>query len=324
MASSPTLPRRHWLVSLACMGAVLPAAVQPTIAAAASPGDSWPRRFHNADGSWTRLAAPPTRILSTSVTVTGTLLAIGAPLVASASAANGKFFAQWAHVARQRNIGNLWPAGRVDLEAVYAAAPDLIIVSATGADSARDQLARFRAVAPTIVVDYGRQSWQGLAQELAGATGLQAQASQRIEAFGRTVARARLALKLPHGQVNVISYNGPGTANPVATRDGVHGQLLRALGFDVEAPDPRWHSTQDAASDFIWTPYEFLPQLKASTTLLLRATEATAAAMLADPLLANLPSVRSRQVHALGLNAFRIDYYSATELVERIVRLFGN
>lgn len=322
MSKDVALGRRRLMLSTAWLGT---AALAPALAAQAAsvPGNGWPRRFHNANGSWTELAAPPRRILSTSVTVTGTLLAIDASVVASASAANGKFFAQWAPVAHQRRVENIWPAGRVDLEAVYAVAPDLIVVSATGADSAREHLARLRTVAPSIVVDYGRQSWQDLARELARALGLEEQAAQRIDAFNRHVARARSGLKLPQGQVNVISYNGAGTSNPVATREGVHGQLLRSLGFDVEAPDPRWHSTTDTTSDFVWAQYEFLPQLKAATTLLLRADDAGAARMLADPLLANLPSVRARRVFALGPNAFRIDSYSAVEIVDRIVRLFG-
>ena len=322
MKSGTTSARRRMLLSMVWLGMVV---LEPVSFAGDALGaaEDWPRRFHNADHTVTELPAPPRRILSTSVTVTGTLLAIDAPLVASASAANGKFFAQWADVAEQRSVENLWPAGGTDLEAVYAVAPDLIVVSATGADSAREHLARLRAVAPTIVVDYGRQSWQGLANELAQAMGLEAQAAQRIAEFDRHVAQARDRLALPEGQVNVISYNGPGTSNPIATRDGVHGQLLASLGFDVERPDPSWHSTSDTASDFVWAQYEFLPQLKASTTFLLRADDSRTAAMLNDPVLANLPSVRSRQVYALGLHAFRIDYYSANELIDHIVRLFG-
>lgn len=322
MAMHTAFARRHWLLSVARLATVLPA---PALAAPSGPAADvpWPRRVPNADGTWTQIARPPRRILSTSVTVTGSLLAIDAPLAASASAANGRFFAQWAPVAQRRGVDNLWPAGRVDLEAVHAIAPDLIVVSATGADSVRDQLSRLRAVAPTIVVDYGRQSWQDLVRELAWATGLEARAAQRIGEFEAATVRARSALKRPAGQVNILSYNGPGTTNPVATRDGVHGRLLRSLGFDVEAPDPRWHATPDATSDFVWAQYEFLPRLRAATTLLLRTDDAGAAAMLADPLLAHLPSVRARQVYALGPNAFRIDYYSATGIVDRLVRLFG-
>ena len=133
-----------WLMALALgLGASAQAETAP----------DWPRRFDNADGTQTTLAAAPRRVLSTSVTVSGTLLAIEAPLVASAGSANGRFFDQWAAVARERGLTPLWPAGQVDLEAAYAARPDLIIVSATGADSAREQLDALRAIAPVIVVD---------------------------------------------------------------------------------------------------------------------------------------------------------------------------
>ncbi|VFR39589.1 Ferrienterobactin-binding periplasmic protein FepB (TC 3.A.1.14.2) [plant metagenome] len=314
--------RRHFLLSLAALGAS-PVLAPNRVLGANQPEGDWPRRFQNADGTATELPAAPARILSTSVTATGTLLAIDAPVAASASAANGKFFSQWEATARERSVENIWPAGRVDLEAVYAVSPDLIVVSATGADSARDHLARLRAVAPTIVVDYGRQSWQELARDLGQATGLAAHAQRRITEFDRHVADIKGNLILPRGQVNLISYNGPGASNPIATRDGVHGQLLRALGFDVEAPNPRWHGTADPSSDFIWAAYEFLPELRAGTTFLLRTDDAGVAEMLRDPMLANMPSVRAGQVYALGPNAFRIDYYSATEVVDRIQRLFG-
>jgi iron complex transport system substrate-binding protein len=69
-----------------------------------------PRNFVNADGSTTVIPGKPQRIFSTSVSSTGTLLAIDAPVVASGSAGNGTFFAQWAALARQRKVENAWPA----------------------------------------------------------------------------------------------------------------------------------------------------------------------------------------------------------------------
>src|SRR5690606_29645295 len=69
----------------------------------------WPRSFGNADGSVTEIPAQPQRILSTSVTITGTLLAVDAPVVASGSAGNGTFFAQWAELAEERGVENAWP-----------------------------------------------------------------------------------------------------------------------------------------------------------------------------------------------------------------------
>lgn len=125
----------------------------------------WPRTFLNADGSTTTLNAPAKRILSTSVSITGTLLAVDAPVIASATTTNGDYFAQWRAVAEQRGVERLWPAGSVDLEMAYAFEPDLIIVSLGGADSALGQLNELRQIAPTVVLDYGGQNWQQLAEK---------------------------------------------------------------------------------------------------------------------------------------------------------------
>ena len=46
---------------------------------AATAAAEWPRVFENADGTTTEIPAQPERILSTAVSVTGTLLAIDAP-----------------------------------------------------------------------------------------------------------------------------------------------------------------------------------------------------------------------------------------------------
>ncbi|QLF94067.1 Fe2+-enterobactin ABC transporter substrate-binding protein [Pseudomonas sp. ABC1] len=285
--------------------------------------EGWPRRFDNADGSVTEIVRQPARILSTSVTVSGTLLAMDAPVVASASAANGRFFTHWQAVAQARGVENVWPAASIDLEAAYAVQPDLIVVSASGADSALEQLAELRAIAPTIIVDYGGQDWQALATLLGRATGMERQAQARIESFDRYVAEVRGELRLPSGEVNIISFNGPGTNNPVATATGVHARLFSALGMHIESPAAAWHAGAGKPGDFVWAPYEHLLQLRAPTTFLLRGGEERVAAFLGDPMLANLPSVRSGQVYALGESSFRIDYYSARELVERIRERFG-
>lgn len=148
---------------------------------------SLPLVFHNDDGTTTTIPAQPENILSTSVTVTGTLLAIGAPVTASAATSDYRFFGQWKQVARQRKVRKLWSAGSVDLESVYVQMPDLIVVSASGADSALAQLDELKVVAPVIVVDYSDQSWQSLAMKLGQATGLTQQAKAHIDAFHQLV-----------------------------------------------------------------------------------------------------------------------------------------
>lgn len=306
-----------------CLLAAWLALMMTCAASQAAQADAWPREFRNADGSVTRIPGPAKRILSTSVTATGTLLAIDAPVAASAASANGQFFAQWARVAQERGVRKLWPAGNVDVEAAFAMQPDLIVVSATGADSAVDQLPLLQTVAPVIVIDYSSQTWQELARKLGWAAGLESQAERRIADFDAHVADARQRMQLPQGQVNLVSYNGPGTSNPIARAQGVHGRLLASLGFDVEAPDPRWHGGVGEPGDFVWAPYEALTQLRAPTTFLLRGGEERVQAMLRDPVLANLPAVRAGQVYSLGPNSFRIDYYSAMEIVDDLLSRYG-
>lgn len=285
--------------------------------------DGWPRTFTNADGTTTEIPAQPQRILSTTVTVTGTLLAVDAPVVASGSAGNGNFFAQWAPVANERGVTNAWPAGSVDIEAVYAAEPDLIVVSTSGADSVLDQLDEFQAIAPTIVVNYGNQTWQQLAGQLGEATGLEDQVAAKVAAFDAYAADAAASITVPAGTANIISFNGPGQDNPIARVGGVHAQVLESLGFTVEDPNPEWHSQANQRADFVWAPYEKLVDLTSETTFLLSRDDDGAKLFLEDPVLANVPSVKAGQVYGLGANSFRIDFFSATEIIDGIVAKFG-
>lgn len=282
------------------------------------------RSFDNADGSVTAIAQPPQRILSTSVAITGTLLAIDAPVVASASTAKNQFFAQWAGVAKQRGVENVWAAGSIDLETAYAVQPDLIVVATSGNDSAMAQLAELQKIAPAIVLNYGDQTWQDLALQLGRATGREAVAAERIAAFDQHVAQARERMRVPQGKTNIISFNGPGMGNPIATHESPHGRLLGALGFDIEEPDPSWQTnTAGARKDFIWAPYENLSRLSAQTTFLLNVDDDGTRGFSADPVLGNLPSVRAAQVYGLGRNSFRIDYYSASAIVDELAAKFA-
>lgn len=284
---------------------------------------SWPRTFENADGTTTEIPSKPERVLSTSVSITGTLLAVDAPVVASGSAGNGNFFAQWNSVAAERGVENVWPAGSVDLEAAYAAEPDLIIVSTSGADSALDQLAEFQEIAPTIVLDYGGQTWQELAEDIGLALGIEAQVSSAIDDFNAFLADSKAKITVPAGEANIISFNGPGENNPIAKNTGPHAQILTALGFTLEEPNADWHTQPNQREDFVWAAYENLIELTADTTFLLSVGDDKAVDFLNDPVLANLPSVQNDQVYGLGANSFRIDLFSSTEIVNDILARFA-
>lgn len=285
---------------------------------------TWPRTFENADGTTTEIPEQPTSIVSTSASTTGTLLAIDAPVVASASAANGEFFAQWADVAEEQGVENLFAAGEVDLEAVYAADPDLIVVSTSGADSLIDNLADLQEIAPTIVVDYGAQTWQDLAEQFGEATGLEAEAEAAISEYEEYVAEAATKITVPEGTANIISFNGPGENNNIARAGSVHGDLLESLGFELEDPPAEWNTLDALRTDFIFATYENLTELTSETTFVLSVDDEGAQAFAEDPTMANVPSVAAGQVYGLGANSFRIDKYSAIEVVDGIVANFGD
>lgn len=289
----------------------------------ASSGD-WPRTFTNADGTTTEIPAKPENILSTSVSVTGTLLAIGAPVTTSATDANGDFFPQWADRAQEVGVEKAWPAGAPKIEKAIAADPDLIVVASTGQDAMVDNVADLKEIAPTIVVDYGSQDWQDLAVQLGKATGQESQAKDAIGDFDELVADTKSAITVPEGKADIVSYNGPGATNPIGRADGPHGALLTALGFTIEDPNPAWHKQPKARKDFVFADYEHLTELTAGTTFVLSADTAKARSGFgSDKVLANLPSVKNHQVYGLGANSFRMDKYSATEIVKGVRAEFG-
>ena len=77
--------------------------------------------------------------------------------------------------ADKRGVRVLYPALKFDIEAVIAQKPDLVIVSATGADSVLQHQAELVAQGiPAIVVNYSNQRWQDIAAALGRATGLEA------------------------------------------------------------------------------------------------------------------------------------------------------
>lgn len=283
----------------------------------------WPRTFENADGTQTVIEKPPQRILSTAVSVTGTLLAIDAPVVASATTMAGDYFAQWQSLAKQRGVEALWPAGSVDLESAYAVAPDLIVVSTSGADSALAQVEEFKMLAPTIVVDYTDVSWQKLAKQLAQATGQEQAAKDNIAQFNQLVKTTRDSIQLPEGKTNIVSFQGAGVVNAIAKPLGTHAQLLKSLGFNIEAPKPEWQSGPISHRDFMRVHYENLTELTAPTTFLLSRGRNDIQAFTKDPVLQNLPSIQAQQVYGLGENSFRIDLFSAREIVNNIAQIFS-
>lgn len=303
------------LAIVAIAGAALWVARQPADADSAAPAAA--------------LQAQPQRIVSTSPSVTGILLAMDAPLVASAATTPSRisdakgFFTQWADVADERGVQVLYKNLVFDLEAVVGQAPDLLVVSATGADSVLTHQAELHAQGiDTVVLNYANHSWQELALQLGEATGLQAQAQAAIERFDAYAAQARASITPPTGTVSIVGYNLGGSYS-VARLNSPHAHVLKALGFDVAGLPQALEGQVKRSSDVDFISRENLSAaISGDTVFLLGGSDGDVQALLADPVLANLPAVMHKRVYALGPSSFRIDYYSGREMIDAVTRVY--
>ena len=130
--------------------------------AGASAEATWPVTIKGDDGVDVEIKAEPKSIVSTSVTLTGSLLAIDAPVVASTPAKkkdektddNG-FFTQWSKQATDKGVKAIDGTEDNLAQTVAGSNPDLIIVAKTGQDSAAKVVESLRQLeVPVLVIDY--------------------------------------------------------------------------------------------------------------------------------------------------------------------------
>ena len=305
---------------------------EATTAAKTSPAQAsgWPRSIMTAKGEVV-IDRPPQRIVSTSVTLTGTLLTINAPIVASGATQGGTaitdeqgFFTQWSEVAKARKLQPLY-RGEPNAEAIIAANPDLIIVAGTGGDSALKLYEQLNLVAPTLVVNYDDKSWQELATLFGRATGHEADAAAAIQRFDSLAAATRASLVLPPQPTTALVYYEDDSGANVWTGASAQGKLLTDLGFQLAAvPDSvKGNKSMGIRKDIIQLSGEkFADGLQGQTLLLFSGNAQTAAQVKRNRFLAGSPAIKAGHVYPMGLDTFRLDYYSATQLLRHMQTLF--
>ncbi|HHG8775440.1 TPA: Fe2+-enterobactin ABC transporter substrate-binding protein [Raoultella planticola] len=291
----------------------------------------WPRQVTDSRGTHT-LESKPLRIVSTSVTLTGSLLAIDAPVVASgATTPNNRvandqgFLRQWGTVAKERKLARLY-IGEPSAEAVAAQMPDLILISATGGDSALPLYDQLSTIAPTLIINYDDKSWQGLLSQLGQITGQEKQASARIAEFDKQLAALKQQMKLPPQPVSALVYTAAAHSANLWTPASAQGQMLEQLGFTLATLPAGLHASQSQGKrhDIIQLGGENLATgLNGQSLFLFAGDSKDAAAIYANPLLAHLPAVENKRVYPLGTETFRLDYYSAMLVLQRLSALFG-
>ena len=292
----------------------------------------WPRTIMTSQGPLT-LDKPPKRIVSTSVTLSGTLLAIDAPLVASGAtmpntnvASEKGFMRQWDSIASERGVQALYQS-EPNAEAIIKAQPDIIIISSTGADSAMRLYDQLKDIAPTLVIRYDDKSWLQLAHIFGDLFGLEAQAKSVIDSFQQQAEQTKQSIQLPPQPTTAMVYNPDGSGASIWTSESAQGRLLEQLGFTLATiPDAiKGDISMGLRNDIIIAKGERFPDAVTGQTVLLFAAEpAIEQLVLANPFLHTNQAIIDKQVFAVGNDTFRLDYYSATNLLSRLQTLFGD
>ncbi|ASA56938.1 Fe2+-enterobactin ABC transporter substrate-binding protein [Vibrio gazogenes] len=291
----------------------------------------WPKTITSHYGKVT-LSEPPKRIVSTSVSITGTLLAIDAPLIASGGsrpnthvADQNGFFYQWNQVAYTRGVKPLYQ-GVANAEAVAKQKPDLIIVSATGGDSAAKLYRQFSTIAPTLVINYDDKSWQTLARLLASITDREKQAESAITKFDTELTALKARISLPPQPVSALVYYGDNRGGNFWTKDSAQGQILNALGFTLSPlPDALKHNHQmGQRQDIVPVNGEnFADAITGRSVLLFAADNSLIKQVKHNKFIAHLPAISQGHVFAMGNDSFRLDYYSSMNLLATLGKTFS-
>ncbi|UXM96455.1 Fe2+-enterobactin ABC transporter substrate-binding protein (plasmid) [Bartonella sp. HY329] len=290
----------------------------------------WPRIIKHEKGLL-ELKHKPLRIISTSPSVTGILLANNTNLLASAATTPSAltddkgFFTQWAKIADERGVEVLYGNLNFDLEAIIGLQPDLVIGSTVGGDSIIDYYDELEAQGiPTMLVNYGNTSWQDLAAKLAYATGNEQDALNAAEDFNIKIQDAAKKIRADGQTISIIGYN-IGATFSVSKNNSPQADILTGLGFKVlPLPDELKNSTSRSA-DFDFISHENLASaIRGDVVFLLRGDDKDVSAFLTDPILRNLTAVKNHQVYPLGISSFRIDYYSGLEMVNEILKTYQN
>ncbi|MGC3020353.1 Fe2+-enterobactin ABC transporter substrate-binding protein [Brevibacterium sp. FAM 24630] len=298
----------------------------------------WPLTITDDAGHEVIIDEAPESIVSTSVTLTGSLLAVDAPVTASGAtmpnspvADDQGFFTQWSDVAKEKDVKALYQ-GDPDVEAVLAEEPDLIVVSKTGQDSANAIYDQLSDIAPTVVIDYGDKDWQEVTTKLGEITGHEDEAKKVNDEFGSRAEEVKSAIDAPKQPVTGMIFNekakggGSGASANIWTPESAQGKLLQEVGFELaEVPEgTAGQGEMGKRADIVEVTGENLSKaVTGESVFLFNANEKTAASYAKNSLVESTPAVKNDAVYPMGLDSFRLDYYSATNVLDRIEDEFG-
>lgn len=303
-------------------------------ASSSSEDSSWPRTLQTDDGELT-LESKPERIVSTSTTLTGSLLAVGAPVVASSATVPGVpelsdehgFFSQWSEAASEAGVEKLYENSSPNLEKVAEYAPDLIVVSKTGGDSVMDSVDQLRKLAPVLVIDYSGSSWQDVTRLVGQATGHEREAEAKIDDFSARLNQVKENIVVPEGSTSAFIVFGDGTGAAALTEHAPHVQILKDLGFTMAMiPDSVMGDTsmgKDRQDIINLSPENVRAGLIGDNWIAVSADAKAKEQIQHDPAFNTADAVRNGKVFTTPGETFRLDYYSANIMLDSLEASFA-
>ena len=321
------------ILASALSGCATTPAADASSSSAASASEGWPRTVKTDDGDL-KLDAQPQRIVSTSTTLTGALLAIGAPVLASAATAPGiaglsddqGFFSQWSAEAKKAGVKKLYENAAPNVEKAAEYDPDLILVAKNSGDSVMDQVSQLRKIAPVLVIDYSGASWEDVTRKVAEATGLEKKADAVIADFESHLAEAKDKITVPAGQTSAFIVFGDGSGAAALTDQSPQVHVMTSLGFTMAAiPDSVKGNTSMGKDrkDMVNLSMENIQKgLTGENWVVVSADDKARATIKDNAAFNTAPAVKDDKVWYTPGETFRLDYYSATMLVDSLVESF--
>ncbi|MEU8898043.1 ABC transporter substrate-binding protein [Nocardia sp. NPDC048505] len=272
------------------------------------------------------------RIVVLSGGLAGYLYALDAPVAATDTRVlgvtnfDGGFPPSWAAKAKEQGTKQL-PAGEeLNIEAVAAAAPDLIIgggqgITAVQAEKLYDKLA---VIAPTILVPKTVAAWQEQLRQVADAAGRSDKVEALTAAYRDKVAKVKGSIKVPAGNFAVLlslPSNEPYLVPPTAALPA----LLTELGFKADdvlakAGNPKLFGSGDS---FAVSPELLGKAADAPQAFVLPVGGRSVEQLKQDQVYANLPSFKGNSLYELPATSYRPDYDGVMATLDLIAKRFA-
>lgn len=288
-------------------------------------------RMVTGEGGAVELPAEPKRIAVLDAGLAGYVFALDAPVAAVdvrfpdgrinrrtgfPPLWNRQATAQKAAVLPQRPDG-------VDLDAVRAAAPDLIVAGGRnpGGLASRSALEDLAAIAPTLVVPATLPGWREELVLIAEAVGRGDRVAGLVAAFEARASEVAGKIALPGGETALLQANAAGIhEDPYAiAADSGLGRTLAGLGFAiVDAAAKVAGGKPDSDGRVVVPIASVLDVFTAPNLIMVSNGPVSMGQLCCDPSFRQLDAVISYRRWELDESAIRPDYLAALRLLDMV------